>query len=232
MVPTGPVVHTAGSMLSDLLKWGGKRLEPDQAGRPEVCLRRAPIRPSSGPRLFPSFSPLLPPSPRQCSSTSVPSSGPTSSFSASDWAASCSSKTSSLISIVTRAPARSMRSRASSTRGSVMRTQALTASCAGTSSISWTRPRRRRSPGRSSAWCARGAPSWVSSAPRPRPTTCPSLSTEIVDDNNFRHRLHPGVGGVKRAVQNRDIIRMFDGLVVSDSFLLKSNIREMLLRRR
>jgi hypothetical protein len=55
---------------------------------------------------------------------------------------------------------------------------------------------------------------------------------EIVDDGSFRHRMHPGVGGVKRALQNRDIIRMFEGLVVSDSFLLKSNIREMLLRRR
>ena len=32
-------------------------------------------------------------------------------------------------------------------------------------------------------------------------------------------------------LQNRDIIRMFEGLTVSDSFLLKSNIREMLLRR-
>ena len=67
--------------------------------------------------------------------------------------------------------------RASSTRASVMRTPALTASCAGTSSISWTRPRRRRWPGRSSAWCGPGAPSWASSAPRPRPTTCRSRST-------------------------------------------------------
>jgi len=55
---------------------------------------------------------------------------------------------------------------------------------------------------------------------------------EIVDDANLRHRHHPGVGGVKKAIQNRDIIRMFEGLTVSDSFLLKSNIREMLLRRR
>jgi hypothetical protein len=55
---------------------------------------------------------------------------------------------------------------------------------------------------------------------------------EIVDDASFRHRFHAGVGGVKRAIQNRDIIRMFEGLSVSDSFLLKSNIREMLLRRR
>lgn len=55
---------------------------------------------------------------------------------------------------------------------------------------------------------------------------------EIVDDANLRHRQHGGVGGVKKAIQNRDIIRMFEGLSVSDSFLLKSNIREMLLRRR
>ena len=35
----------------------------------------------------------------------------------------------------------------------------------------------------------------------------------------------------KFALQNRDIIRMFEGLNVSDSFLLKNNTREMLLRR-
>jgi hypothetical protein len=55
---------------------------------------------------------------------------------------------------------------------------------------------------------------------------------EIVDDSNLRHRNHAGGGGVKRVLQNRDIIRMFEGLVVSDSFLLKSNTREVLLRRR
>jgi len=60
----------------------------------------------------------------------------------------------------------------------------------------------------------------------------PFTKYEIVDDANFRHRAHPGVGGVKKALQNRDIIRMFEGLVVADSFLLKSNIREMLLRGR
>jgi predicted SAM-dependent methyltransferase len=55
---------------------------------------------------------------------------------------------------------------------------------------------------------------------------------EIVDDANLRHRKHTGVGGVKKVLQNRDIIRLFEGLTVSDSFLLKSNTREMLLRRR
>jgi hypothetical protein len=55
---------------------------------------------------------------------------------------------------------------------------------------------------------------------------------EIVDDTTLRHRPHPGPEFAKTALQNRDIIRMFDGLMVSDSFLLKNNIREMLLRRR
>jgi hypothetical protein len=60
----------------------------------------------------------------------------------------------------------------------------------------------------------------------------PFTKFEIVDENNLRHRYHPGVGGKKQSLQNRDIIKMFDGLVVSDSFLLKNNTREMLLRKK
>ena len=60
----------------------------------------------------------------------------------------------------------------------------------------------------------------------------PFTKFEIVDDKTLRHRHHPGVGGWKQSLQNRDIIRMFDGLVVSDSFLLKNNTREMLLRKK
>jgi hypothetical protein len=55
---------------------------------------------------------------------------------------------------------------------------------------------------------------------------------EIVDEKTLRHRYQPGVGGKKVSLQNRDIIRMFDGLVVSESFLLKNNTREMLLRKK
>jgi hypothetical protein len=55
---------------------------------------------------------------------------------------------------------------------------------------------------------------------------------EIVEGNTLRHRPHTGSGGAKYVLQNRDIIRMFDGLIVSDSFLLKSNTREILLRKR
>jgi hypothetical protein len=54
---------------------------------------------------------------------------------------------------------------------------------------------------------------------------------EIVDETNLRYRQHPGAGGTRHALQNRDIIRMFEGLTVSDSFLLKNNTREVLLRR-
>lgn len=60
----------------------------------------------------------------------------------------------------------------------------------------------------------------------------PFLKYEIVSDSLLRQRHHAGIGGAKHVLANRDIIRMFDGLVVSDSFLLKHNTREMLLRRK
>lgn len=60
----------------------------------------------------------------------------------------------------------------------------------------------------------------------------PFTKFEIVEETALRHRPHPGVGGHKYVLQNRDIIKMFDGLLVSESFLLKSNTREILLRKR
>jgi predicted SAM-dependent methyltransferase len=61
----------------------------------------------------------------------------------------------------------------------------------------------------------------------------PFTKYEIVEQtNSLRHRHHPGTGGPKFVLQNRDIIKMFDGLTVSESFLLKSNTREILLRKR
>ncbi len=56
---------------------------------------------------------------------------------------------------------------------------------------------------------------------------------EIIEESSsLRHKHHPGTGGPKFVLQNRDIIKMFDGLSVSESFLLKSNTREILLRKR
>jgi hypothetical protein len=61
----------------------------------------------------------------------------------------------------------------------------------------------------------------------------PFTKYEIIEESSsLRHRHHPGTGGPKFVLQNRDIIKMFDGLFVSESFLLKSNTREILLRKR
>ena len=61
----------------------------------------------------------------------------------------------------------------------------------------------------------------------------PFTKYEIVEaSSSLRHRFHVGTGGPKFMLQNRDIIKMFEGLFVSESFLLKSNTREILLRKR
>lgn len=61
----------------------------------------------------------------------------------------------------------------------------------------------------------------------------PFTKYEIVEASfSLRHRPHAGSGGPKHVLQNRDIIRMFEGLTVAESFLLKSNTREILLRKR
>ena len=61
----------------------------------------------------------------------------------------------------------------------------------------------------------------------------PFTKYEIIEESSsLRHRHHQGTGGPKFVLQNRDIIKMFEGLSVSESFLLKSNTREILLRKR
>jgi methyltransferase family protein len=64
------------------------------------------------------------------------------------------------------------------------------------------------------------------------PPQSPFTKFEIVEETSLRQRAHTGASGPKFVLQNRDIIRMFEGLSVADSFLLKSNTREMLLRKR
>jgi hypothetical protein len=53
----------------------------------------------------------------------------------------------------------------------------------------------------------------------------------IVDEVNLKHRSYPAARGRQSILLNRDIIKMFGGLRVSDSFLLKNNIREILFRK-
>ncbi len=53
----------------------------------------------------------------------------------------------------------------------------------------------------------------------------------IVDEVNLKHRPYQAARGRQAILLNRDIIRLFAGLRVSDSFLLLNNLREILFRK-
>jgi hypothetical protein len=53
----------------------------------------------------------------------------------------------------------------------------------------------------------------------------------VVDDGNLRYRAYPGTRVRQRSLQNRDIIKLFESLRVSDSFLMKTNMREIIFRK-
>lgn len=53
----------------------------------------------------------------------------------------------------------------------------------------------------------------------------------IADEANLMHRSYAAARARQPVLANRDIIRLFAGLRVSDSFLMKNNIREILFRK-
>jgi hypothetical protein len=53
----------------------------------------------------------------------------------------------------------------------------------------------------------------------------------IVDEVNLKHRSYEAARGRQAVLLNRDIIRLFSGLRVTDSFLLQNNLREILFRK-
>jgi hypothetical protein len=53
----------------------------------------------------------------------------------------------------------------------------------------------------------------------------------IRSENELRLRPYAATPVKRNVLQNRDIIRMFEPLVINESFLLKSNIRETLFRK-
>jgi len=53
----------------------------------------------------------------------------------------------------------------------------------------------------------------------------------IADEENLRHRSYPAARCRQTILMNRDIIRLFPSLRVSDSFLLQNNLREILFRK-
>jgi len=53
----------------------------------------------------------------------------------------------------------------------------------------------------------------------------------VVDGTNLQHRPYPASRGRQRPLLNRDIQRMFEPLRITDQFLLKTNVREVLFRK-
>jgi hypothetical protein len=53
----------------------------------------------------------------------------------------------------------------------------------------------------------------------------------IVDEVSLKHRPYPATRGRQAILANRDIIKLFERLRVSDSFLLQNNLREILFRK-
>jgi hypothetical protein len=53
----------------------------------------------------------------------------------------------------------------------------------------------------------------------------------IADQGNLRQRPYPAGRPKQQVLLNRDILKLFDGLRVAESFLLKTNIREILFRK-
>lgn len=66
----------------------------------------------------------------------------------------------------------------------------------------------------------------------PQPGAKPEYTRHVVvDETHLQHRPYQAARGKQRAMQNRDIQRMFEELRVAEQFLLKSNLREVLLRK-
>jgi hypothetical protein len=55
--------------------------------------------------------------------------------------------------------------------------------------------------------------------------------TVVESEDSLRHRMSPASPVARTVLLTRDIIKMFDGLIVAESVLLKSNTRETLFRR-
>ena len=53
----------------------------------------------------------------------------------------------------------------------------------------------------------------------------------VVDESHLRQHAYAAAAVRQSSLPNRDIIKMFDGMSVSDSFLLQSGLREILFRK-
>lgn len=53
----------------------------------------------------------------------------------------------------------------------------------------------------------------------------------VVDESSLRHRTYPATRPRQKVLQNRDINKMFEGLRVAESFLMKNSVREILFKK-
>ena len=64
--------------------------------------------------------------------------------------------------------------------------------------------------------------------PAPKPTYNKHV---VVDRMNMQYRPYPAARGKQRPLVNRDIQRLFDPLRITENYLLKANLREVLFRK-
>ena len=66
----------------------------------------------------------------------------------------------------------------------------------------------------------------------PRSTIHPTYTKHIVvDRTHLQYRPYPGARVKQRPILNRDVQRLFEPLRITENFLLKSNLREVLFRK-
>ena len=53
----------------------------------------------------------------------------------------------------------------------------------------------------------------------------------VVDEKTLRYRTYPASRPRQKVLQNRDLNKMFEGLRVAESFLMKNSVREILFRK-
>jgi SAM-dependent methyltransferase len=71
------------------------------------------------------------------------------------------------------------------------------------------------------------------STAQPQPGTRPEYTRHVVvSPTSLQHRAYPAARGRQRPLPNRDIQLMFEPLRIAEQFLLKTNLREVLFRKR
>ena len=53
----------------------------------------------------------------------------------------------------------------------------------------------------------------------------------VVDPRTLEHRTYPAARGKQKPILNRDLQRIFSPLAITDQFLLKTNLREVIFRK-